>query len=132
MAPSVFGVDVAGMLGGTVGASASDATFHRATSLGPTPGAATSGTNVVFDDFPCKGYVRAFDDGEIDEDRILVTDRKIGIYASTLLDDAGDAIVPKAGDRVTIAEEGLEPQSFSVVGVLRGTAAARYVLHGRA
>lgn len=129
--PSVMGVNVRGILGATVGAKASDATLSRTTSLGRTPGAATSGTNVTSDDYPCKGYVSSYTDEEVDGDGIKASDRKITIYAETLRDEGDALIVPQQGDRVTIAEDGLDPETYRVLDVGRGTAGARYILHGR-
>lgn len=131
--PSVAGVDVSGLLGGIVGAGASDATLTRVTRGARTANMSTSGTNPTSDDYPCKGYVRSFEQSEIDGDRVRVDDRKIGLYADSLRDDDGDLLMPEAKDRVTIAEEGQPAKTYAVIAILsRGTAGAHYILHGRA
>lgn len=129
--PSVGGVKVARILAAVVGKPASEATLTRVTPGTRTSGQSTSGTNPTSDDYPCKGYVRSYSNSEVDGDRIRASDRIIGIYGDTLRDDAGDLLVPLEGDRVTIAEEGLAPETYAVIDVGRGTAGARYLLHGR-
>lgn len=130
--PSVLGVDVAGILGSTVGAAASDATLRRATQQGRISGQATRGTQVVFDDYPCKAYSKEYSSGEIDGDRVRAGDRKIGVYAITLLDDSGAQIVPREGDRIVLEEEDLGVVEYSIIGVPgRGTGGARYIVQGR-
>lgn len=128
--PRVVGVAVARILAAVVGSGASDATLTRTTPGARTAGDETSGTNPTSDDYGCKGYVRDYDDGAFGEG-IRVGDRKITLYGDTIRDEAGDLVVPRAKDRVTIAEEDHPAETYHVISVKRGTAGARYILQGR-
>lgn len=128
----LMGVDVRGILGATVAPSDNDATLSKRTQLGRTPGRAAEGTNLTFDDYPCKAYVKKYGLDEIDGDRIQAEDRMIGIYAETLVDDDGGYIVPVVGDQITVTESGFDAMTYTIIAMPDGGAgAAHYVVQGR-
>lgn len=128
----LMGVDVRGIFGGTVAPTDNDATLSKRTQTGRTPGRAAEGTNLVFDDYPCKAYVKKYGLEEIDGDRIQAEDRLIGIYAEGLVDDDGNYIVPSDGDQITLMEPGFEPMTYTLIGMPDGGAGAgHYVIQGR-
>lgn len=130
--PKIMGVNVAGILGGTLGATAPNATLTRVEPGTRTAGEASSGTNPTTTTFSCRAYMAEYKDDVIDGETIETGDRKICIYSTTLRDNDGDLVRPRVDDLIEIAEEDGETAEYRIVRVGRGTANARYVVQGRA
>jgi hypothetical protein len=118
---SWFGIDVPGIVGAGLDGLAVDATLHVVTQGSRTPGDLGGGLNPTEADVGCRGYETDYEDSEIDGRKILRTDRRVVIFASSL-----GATIPKKDDKVTIG--GTE---YRIHAVNRDPAGATYHLQAR-
>jgi hypothetical protein len=113
----LLGVDVAGILSGVLGSSASAATLVRYTPGTRTGGAASAGTNPASTSYPCRGWIESFDEDDINGTLITQHDRKITLIGGSL--PAG--LTPNDGDQITIADLDGTSKTFRVVGPAAGS-----------
>lgn len=121
--PSLFGIDIAGIVNAELGPGLLPATLQVVTPGSRDPLNVTSGTNPTVVEYSCRGVLEDYDDRQIDGELILRGDRKVLLLGKSI---GGGAVEPKPGDQVTI-----EGRTFSVIGVTRDPAAATYTLQVR-
>jgi hypothetical protein len=122
--PTLFGIDMAGVINEAMGADLLPATLTR-----PVPGTRASGSlsggetvGATSAAYPCRGFCEDYTAREIDGTHVRIGDRKILLLGGSL----PDAIDPQPGD--TIAIEGT---SWRVQRVERDPAAATFTCQGR-
>jgi hypothetical protein len=123
--PTLFGIDMAGVINEAMGADLLPATLTR-----PVPGTRAGGSlsggetvGATSTAYPCRGYCENYRTREIDGTLVRVGDRKIMLLGGSL----PDAIDPQPGDLIAI-----EGATWRVVnGVERDPAAATFICQGR-
>lgn len=115
--PSLFGLDIAGLVASSLGGHLLPATLTVVTA-GARGSDPTAGTNPTQVSHACRGVLEDYATRTIDGTMVRVGDRRALLLGGTL--PAG--VVPKPGDTVTI-----EGATFNVVRVERDPAGAAYV-----
>lgn len=121
MGNNLFGVDIAGIIGGAMNSGLPVITLIKVTTGTRDPNDPTAGNRATEKSYKGRGFLDDYKDYQIDETTIRRGDRKILVTGSSL-----NGIVPSAGD--SIIAEGI---TFSIINVKRDPAAATYTCQGR-
>jgi len=122
--PKILGVDISGTINRALGSKLLPCVLRKHVPGGRTPGALTSGTNPLEQNFACRGVVSDYTDREASGGNIKVGDRRILVLGDSI---AGGQI-PAPNDELTI-----EGTTYRIVenGVKRDPAAATYECQSR-
>lgn len=123
MGNTLFGIDIAGIIDQEMSAGLLDLTLIKITPGTRTVGQLTAGTNPTSASTAGKGIIDDYQDRQINETTIKRGDRRVLIIGNSL---SGGAVIPEAGDQVTI-----EGATYEIVGVERDPAAATYTCQVR-
>lgn len=120
--PTLFNVDIAGILNTAMGPLMLAATLTKTTPGTRTAGSLGAGTNPQTADYAARGFTESYADREIDGTLIKSGDRKISLFGASI----ASSQVPAPNDRITI-----ESTQFVVVRVERDPAGALYTAQCR-
>ena len=121
--PSLFGIDIQGIVASEIGPGVLDATLVVVTPGTRTPGNLSGGVNPTETNRTGKGFIDNYDDNAIDGTMVQMGDRKIVLITGTF---GTPEIAPKRGDKITI-----EGTTYNVVRTKRDPAAATFTCQAR-
>jgi len=125
MGNKLFGVDIAKIVHGAMKGKLLAATLHKVTFGDRTVGDLTSGRARTIVDYPCEGFVSAYEDKHMDGKVVQKGDRKISLLGESV---SAGTVVPEPGDSITI--EGAK-RKIVKDGVERDPAKALYTCQCR-
>lgn len=115
--PSLFGIDIAGIIGDNLGPGLLPATLIKVTPGTRTPGSLTGGANATTASYSARGILVEYDDKEIDGTLVVKGDKQVLLLGATI----ASSKIPVPGDSVTI-----EGYTYNIIKVSRDPAAATY------
>jgi hypothetical protein len=120
--PSLFGIDIAGIVAKEIGPGLVATTIHRITWSDRDPSDPGAGLTLVEDDITCKGVLSFFDIKDVDGTLVEEDDRLVIVIVGTM----SEVVEPLPAWAVTI-----EDVRYNIVRVRRDPAAATYSLQVR-